>query len=95
MCDQITSTITSSVSMTCELYLRRWVCVALQIEAGAEVVQVLLETEEDIPAADAMIAVMYSVPDALAGIEQQTLLRTALLANKYDAPQCSARQCRN
>lgn len=58
----------------------------VQIEAGAAVVQVVLESEEDIAAADAMIAVMYGVPDALAGLSQQTLCRTALLANKYDAP---------
>jgi hypothetical protein len=37
-------------------------------KAGAAVVQVMLESEDDIVAADAMIAVMYGVSDALTGI---------------------------
>lgn len=49
-------------------------------------IEIVLEDEADIPAADTMIAVMYGVPDALQDIEQQVILRMALLANKYDAP---------
>lgn len=56
-----------------------------EIETGATVVELLLESADDIPAADAMLALMYQVPDALAGLQQTTLLRTALLANKYNA----------
>lgn len=55
------------------------------IEAGAAVVEVLLDSADDIPAADAMFAIMCDAPGALAGTQPSLLLRTALLTNKYDA----------
>jgi hypothetical protein len=60
-------------------------CCCLQIEAGASVIEIVLDDEADIPTADTMIAVMYGFPDALHDTEQQIILRMALLASKYDA----------
>ena len=61
-------------------------CCCFQIESGATEIVIALEDEADIPAADAMIAVMYGVPNALQATDHQSVLRMALLANKYDAP---------